>query len=225
MIQRTNILQANAYNLPQSTQEIIVTMHYNNELVFQGPVNATNRPATDNEDKFDRVCSWITDVDVAGFIPVKIHVINGNLVIKNIIMNHVRGSVPGQFYESPEAYWHTTKPEDFRKFVDDRFNLTDCEFENQYMITKEQAEKNVKWVATELPDDVFIRPSSGQFGNDGKFNLRLNGKPVIGRGEKYVKTILGDGHHHIPNNSTLEFDYMVSPLNVEQYMAGPPVRL
>jgi hypothetical protein len=43
--------------------------------------------------------------------------------------------------------------------------------------------------------------------------------------EKYVKTILGDGHHHIPNNSTLEFDYMVSPLNVEQYMAGPPVRL
>lgn len=224
MIQRTNILKARVYRSSDSVGSTAsITVNYNNKLVFQGEVDFVDILEEHLLNNFDDVCTWCTDISVCGFIPVSIHITNGELVVQNIVMNHVKGSVDGNFCESVDAQWPGNKPNNFAKFVDDRINLTKHEFENQYMMTKEQAEKNVKWIPNQLPESTFIRPSSGQFGNDGKFNVRVSGHPV--EENKNINQQHGDRHITVPNNSTLEFDYMVSPLNVEQYMAGPPVRL
>lgn len=221
---RTNKLIGQAFGLEAGEPEIIV--NYNNKLGYRGPVVTTPQVVNEyfNHQDFYDLCTWQTESTISGFIPVAITAQNCNLVIATILMNKVRGSTPGQLVEQPGAIWANEKPDNLQKFVHDRINLPADEFYAIYGIDKLQAEQNVKWVPKVLSDDVFIQPNSNQFGNDGKFNVRINGQPVIYNGSRYREKILGNLHYLILNGETLEFDYMVSPLTLDQYTNGPPKR-
>lgn len=221
---RNNKLRGMAFGIATNTPEII--LHYNNRLGYQGPVSTIPRTANGyfNHQDFYDLCTWQTEFTISGFVPVAITAQNCDLVVTTILMNKVRGSTPGQLVEQHSAQWVSKKPDNLQKFVHDRINLSDDEFYAIYSINKYQAEQNVKWIPEVLSDDVFIQPNSNQFGNDGKFNVRINGQPVIYNGDRYQEKILGNFHYLVLNGQTIEFDYMVSPLTVDQYNNGPPKR-
>lgn len=190
----------------------IVTVYFNGEHAFEGTVPTTPGTGPDNGvnmnlswSDMDILCNWTTDSSIRGNIPTSISISGGDMIFRCIEMTHSR-PVPHQVILDAVP-WPKHHPATVADYVLDFTSLTDEDFIEKYQWDKNTSDGHVDIAAADLSEKYFVVPNLVNPTSDGKLNVRLNGQEI--KREDRAPGLLGEWHFRIPNQSILEFDYVV----------------
>jgi len=208
---RTNQLFGKVWGDP--VNKAIVTVEYNNQQVYSGPVPTMAGQVDQRypQSLMETLCEWTTDSSVEGSIPVKVTIEDGDLLLYSIKMNQLITNQPIADYSlKSNVTWPAYVPESYHELTQDRLFLHNDDFEEKYGMVKATALADFVSTKRTFPtlDDFLIPPRTEP--GDCKINLKLNGveltKPQLIGNSGSSK---GEWAWLVRDGGTLEFDFQI----------------
>jgi hypothetical protein len=199
------IRTAKLHGIIHSENSVMIDVKFNNNTVYSGP-------ATVGEDVTNygayTVATWNFDESIHGVIPLTISVTGGDFTFVTILMNLVLPDRKILVFDT-DAVWPGAVPESIESFGDDAANLTDEDFLQKYLFSKQVAFNYVKETGTDSTRiDVFADPNVNTVDSDGKENVEIDGVQQIRT--LLDSTYLGDWHYLIEDGQQLTCNFTIA---------------
>jgi len=190
----TRTYQLNCKIWGNSSNPATVTVNYNGNQVFSNTVSTIDGPLNpETPEGLSPLIYWTTDTatDVGGVFPVSVTIQNGNMLLRDIVVNQMWAV--DIFDLVAGTLWPAHVPQTAMEVISDWIQLTDADFETKYGLTKAVAysvqrpedppdpTKRLRYVTTQksIEDNYQVPMLGDHLGQDPRSNIEIDGVPQV----------------------------------------------